>query len=105
MPVGIVDGMNTTRRRLATLLGTNHTKQRPTSRMRFTVTTVGAFATAVQVIVWLLMAVFRTHLDGPWWLWTPASALAINAVLLAFDHARGHWSSTPARTEPTQESL
>jgi hypothetical protein len=104
-PTGIVDGMNTTRHRLAMLLGTNPAEQRSTSRMRFTVTAVAAFGTAIQVIVWLLMAIFGTHLDGPWWLWTPASALAINAALLGLDHVRRHWASTSVRTETAQESL
>lgn len=35
---------------------------------------MAAFATAVQIIVWLLMGIFRAHLDGPWWLWTPGPA-------------------------------
>lgn len=96
----IVDGMNTTRHRLSLLLGLGTTEQRPATRLRFAVTTVAAFATAVQVIVWLLMAIFQTHLDGPWWLWTPASALVINTAVLVLDHARRHWSNTSARTEP-----
>jgi hypothetical protein len=51
------------------------------------------------------MAIFGTHLDGPWWLWTPASALAINAALLGLDHVRRHWASTSVRTETARESL
>ncbi|MEW2298169.1 hypothetical protein ABZ719_36720 [Streptomyces sp. NPDC006743] len=88
--------MNTTRprRHLMTLLGLDPTDQRSTTRIRFAVTTVAAFATAVQIIVWLLMGIFRTDLDGPWWLWTPGSALLINAALLSVDHVRDQWLRT-----------
>nr|BFD87172.1 hypothetical protein StreXyl84_65730 [Streptomyces sp. Xyl84] len=77
-----------------TLLGLDPTDQRSTTRIRFAVTTVTAFATAVQTIVWLLMGIFRTDLDGPWWLWTPGSALLINAALLSVDHVRDQWLRT-----------
>lgn len=87
------------------LLGLSPAERRPTTRIRFAITTVAAFATAVQVIVWLMMAIFRTHLDSPWWLWTPASALVTNAALLLLDHARRHWSAASAQTETTQGSL
>ncbi|HEY3502043.1 MAG TPA: hypothetical protein VGN37_04530 [Actinocatenispora sp.] len=97
--------MNTTRHRLSMLLGLSPAEQRPTTRIRLAITTVAVFATSVQVIVWLLMAVFRTHLDSPWWLWTPASALMINAALLFLDHVRRHWSGASVRTDTTQESL
>ncbi|MFF9003051.1 hypothetical protein ACF1GW_22890 [Streptomyces achromogenes] len=85
--------MNTTRPRryLTTLLGLGPTDQRSRARIRFAVTTIAAFATAVQIIAWLLMGIFRTHLDGPWWLWTPGSALLINAALLSADHVRDQW--------------
>jgi hypothetical protein len=93
-PADIVEGMNTThpRRYLMTLFGLDPTDQRSTNRIRFAVTMTAAFATAVQIIVWLLIGIFRTQLDGPWWLWTPGSVLLVNAALLSVDHARGQWS-------------
>ncbi|MEV0843827.1 hypothetical protein AB0I55_30325 [Actinocatenispora sera] len=97
--------MNTTRHRLTLLLGTNPAEPHSTTRMRYAITMVAGFATAVQVIVWLMVAIFGTHLDGPWWLWTPASALAINAALLGLDHVRRHWSNTAAPTGTTRGSL
>ncbi len=75
-----------------TLLGLDPTDQRSTTRIRFAVTTMAAFATAAQIITWLLMGIFRTHLDGPWWLWTPGSALLVNAALLSADHVRDQWA-------------
>ncbi|MFF9395411.1 hypothetical protein [Streptomyces griseoluteus] len=85
--------MNTTRPRryLMTLLGLDPTDRRSTTRIRFAVTALAAFATAVQIIAWLLVGVFRTRLDGPWWLWTPGSALLVNAALLSVDHVRDQW--------------
>ncbi|GAB1332265.1 hypothetical protein ACE1SV_66040 [Streptomyces sennicomposti] len=74
-----------------TLLGLDPTDQRSTTRIRFALTAVAAFATAVQIIAWLLMGVFRTQLDGPWWLWTPGSALLVNAALLFVDGVRDQW--------------
>ncbi|MEW2251543.1 hypothetical protein AB0907_29965 [Streptomyces sp. NPDC006975] len=109
--------MNTRRprRHLMTLLGLDPTDQRSTTRIRFAVTTTAAFATAVQIIAWLLIGIFRTHLDGPWWLWTPGSALLVNAALLSADHVRAQWprarSSHSLRTgnlrtdDVTRESL
>lgn len=87
------------------LLGLGPAERRPTTRLRFAITTVAAFATAVQVIVWLMMGIFGTHLDGPWWLWTPASALVLNAGLLVLDHLRRQWSGASAQTEATRGSL
>ncbi|MGW5048284.1 hypothetical protein [Streptomyces griseoluteus] len=85
--------MNTTRLRryLMTPLGLDPTDRRSTTRIRFAVTTSAAFATAVQITAWLLMGVFRTRLDGPWWLWTPGSAVLVNAALLSVDHVRDRW--------------
>ncbi|MGD6755860.1 hypothetical protein [Streptomyces sp. BH105] len=109
--------MNTTRLRryLMTLLGLHPADRRSTTRARFVVTTVAAFATAVQIIVWLLVGIFRTQLDGPWWLWTPGSALLVNAALLSVDHVRAQWSRTgsshspqtgkPRTADTTRESL
>ncbi|WP_346009559.1 hypothetical protein [Streptomyces sp. SID1328] len=109
--------MNTTRprRHLMTLLGLDPTDQRPTTRIRFAVTTVAAFATTVQLIAWLLMGVFRTHLDDPWWLWMPGSALLVNAALLSVDHVRDQWpragsphglqTGKPRTDDVTRESL
>lgn len=87
---------NTTRshRYLMTVLGLDPTDQRSTSRSRFVITTIAAFATAVQIIVWLLIGIFGARLDGPWWLWTVASALLVNAALLSVDHVRDQWSRT-----------
>jgi len=93
--------MNNTRKHLANLLGTDPAEHRHTTRVRFAVSAVAAFATAVQVIAWLMIGIFRSHLDGPWWLWTPASALVINAALLYVDRVRGRWSDL----ENTRESL
>ncbi|WP_425827010.1 hypothetical protein [Streptomyces fractus] len=109
--------MNTTRPRryLMTLLGLDPTGQRSTTRIRLAITTITAFATAVQIIVWLLLGIFRTHLDGPWWLWTPGSALIVNAALLSADHVRHQWpragashspqTSNPRMDDITRESL
>ncbi|MGP3775669.1 hypothetical protein ACTWJ8_33100 [Streptomyces sp. SDT5-1] len=82
------------RRYLMTLLGLDPTDRRSTSRARFVITTIAAFATAVQLIVWLLIGIFSARLDGPWWLWTPASALLVDAALLSVDHVRHQWSRT-----------
>lgn len=97
-----------------TLLGLDPTEQRSTSRIRFAVTALAAFATAVQIIVWLLIGIFSTHLDGPWWLWTAGSAFLINAALLLADHVRDQWSRAGSshshqaetlRTDVTRESV
>ncbi|MFZ3566676.1 hypothetical protein ACOKM5_06840 [Streptomyces sp. BH097] len=99
--------MKTTRSRryLMTLLGMAPADQRSTTRARFVVTTVAAFATAVQIIVWLLVGIFSTRLDAPWWLWTPGSAFLVNAVLLSVDHIRGHWSRTGSSHSPRAGNL
>ncbi|MFJ5516768.1 hypothetical protein ACIQB4_06855 [Streptomyces griseoluteus] len=85
--------MNTTRprRHLMTLLGLDPAERRSSTRIRFTVTTSAALATAVQIIAWLLTGVFRTRLDAPWWLWTPGGALLLDAALLSLDHVRDQW--------------
>ncbi len=44
----------------------------------------GTVATLIQIIVWLLLAVFSGHLDTPWWLWTAApAALAVGVLTVA----------------------
>ncbi|WP_203965142.1 hypothetical protein [Actinocatenispora thailandica] len=99
--------MNKTRHHLSMLLGLNPAERHPatTTRARFTATAVAAFATAVQVIVWLMLAIFGAHLDGPWWLWTPASAVLIDAGLLLLDQVRRHWSTAANRTGTVRGSL
>lgn len=89
----MVEDVNTTRprRHLITLLGLDPGDQRSSTRIRFTVTTSAALATAVQIIAWLLTGVFRTRLDAPWWLWTPGGALLLDAALLSLDHVRDQW--------------
>lgn len=88
-----------------TLLGLDQSEQRSTTRIRFAVTALAAFAIAVQIIVWLLMGIFRTHLDDPWWLWTPGSALLVNAALLFADHVRDQWSRTGSPHSHQTETL
>jgi hypothetical protein len=55
----------------------------------------GALATLVQVIVWLLLAVFGGHLDTPWWLWTPAAAATAVGLLTVVDLWNGGHRRNP----------
>lgn len=97
--------MNTQRNPLTTLLGLDVDDRQLSARIRSTVTSVAAFATTVQVIVWLLIGVATTHLDSPWWLWTPVGALGVNAALVLVHHTRTRWSAPSTATTNTQESL
>ncbi|WP_163505225.1 hypothetical protein [Fodinicola acaciae] len=100
----IVNGMNTTRNRLNALLGLAQAQPGSTTRIRFAVTMIAAFATVVQVIVWLIIGITNVHLDSPWWLLTAAGALAANAALYATDHVRTCWSQTSQSAHQTAQS-
>jgi hypothetical protein len=48
---------------------------------------VGALATLLQVVVWLLIAVVTGRVDSPWWLWTAAPAALLTLSLGLTDRA------------------
>jgi len=57
---------------------------------------VGVVSTLVQIVVWLMIGVIRTHLDGPWWLWTTVPAAAGVAVLTLADRWHSWFAGTDA---------
>jgi hypothetical protein len=59
-------------------------------------------STLVQIVVWLTIAIFRGHLDSPWWLLTALPGAALVGVLTLIDRWRIWWSSTtPANAQDT----
>jgi hypothetical protein len=55
------------------------------------VTVVG---TLIQIVVWLLIAVFSGALDSPWWLFTAAGgAVAAMSLWVIDEHGFGHAST------------
>jgi hypothetical protein len=93
---------------ITSFFGLNPTDHTTNSRARFAITALTAFATVVQIIVWLLIGIFCARLDSPWWFWTPASGLAINACLYYLSRVKNHWTTTtatPATAANHKESL
>lgn len=50
-------------------------------------------ATLVQVVVWLMIAVFSGNLDTPWWLWTAVPGAAAVGALTLLERWRTWWTS------------
>jgi hypothetical protein len=78
------------------------TAQRQLLVARSVLAYVGLVGTLVQVVVWLMIAVFTGSLDTPWWLWTTVPAAVGVAVLTLADRWRG-WFATTTRNDNTME--
>lgn len=55
-------------------------------------------ATLVQVVVWLVIAVFTGHLDTPWWLWTAVPGTVAVGALTLLERWRTWWTSASAHS-------
>ncbi len=54
-------------------------------RVRQIAAVAGALATLVQIVIWLMIAVFSGHLDSPWWLTTAVPAAVLVGILTVAD--------------------
>jgi hypothetical protein len=50
---------------------------------------VAVVATAVQVVIWLLIILIGGHLENPWWVWTLLAAGALAAAGWPPNRSRG----------------
>ncbi|WP_037063074.1 hypothetical protein [Pseudonocardia acaciae] len=65
----------------APVAGEDDPARRRLLRIRQVVAFVGAAATLIQVIVWLMIALLGGGLHEPWWLWTAVPSAAAVAAL------------------------
>ncbi|MGH8881501.1 MAG: hypothetical protein ACRD0P_29815 [Stackebrandtia sp.] len=68
-------------------------------KVRQLIALLGVFATVVQIVVWLMIAVIGGDLDVPWWLWSAVfTVLAVGGLTVAHRLAP---DTSPAGTAPT----
>lgn len=73
------------------------TRHRSLLVSRQLVALLGVFGTAIQAVIWLMIAVIAGRLDSPWWLWT-----AFGAAILVGGLTLAHrlFPASPSATEP-----